>query len=100
MGVPVISLAGASHISRVGASILSSIGCPELIASTPYEYISFAVELARDRERLTDYRQLLRSQMQSSVLMNEPGFVSDLEQAYYDMLNDACKNGRLDTQRS
>ena len=32
MGIPVITLAGDTHASRVGASILSNIGLPELIA--------------------------------------------------------------------
>ncbi len=32
LGVPWITLAGRTHVSRVSASILSVIGCPELIA--------------------------------------------------------------------
>ena len=31
MGVPVVTLAGKAHVSRVGASLLTSVGLPELI---------------------------------------------------------------------
>jgi predicted O-linked N-acetylglucosamine transferase (SPINDLY family) len=86
MGVPVISLAGKSHRSRVGASILTSVGCPELIATTPEEYVSYVVKLASNSKRLTHYRQSLRPQMQSSKLMNGESFVHDLECAYEAML--------------
>lgn len=86
MGLPVVSLAGSNHVSRVGASILTSIGASELIATSPDEYVSLATGLARDHERLTRYRQTLRSQMQASALMNAPGFVSDLENAFVTMV--------------
>ena len=34
MGVPVVSLAGLTHSSRVGVSLLSTVGLPELIAQS------------------------------------------------------------------
>ena len=46
MGVPVITLAGESHASRVGASLLSNIGLPDLIADTQDRYVDIAVGLA------------------------------------------------------
>src|SRR5205814_10653812 len=52
MGVPVVTLAGRSHASRVGASLLTRIGEPALIADSPAAYVAAAVALARDVERL------------------------------------------------
>lgn len=86
MGVPVISLAGFSHVSRVGASILTAVGVPELIVTNCDQYIACAVELARNPIRIARYRQTLRSLMQSSTLMNAKGFASDLELAFRGML--------------
>jgi len=37
MGVPVVSLAGKVHMSRVGVSLLSNVGLAELIADSPEE---------------------------------------------------------------
>ena len=51
MGVPVITLTGRTAVGRAGASILSNLGLPELIAETPEQYVAIAVELAADRER-------------------------------------------------
>ena len=39
MGVPVVSLAGETHVSRVGASLLANVGLPELVARTTEEYV-------------------------------------------------------------
>ena len=60
MGVPVITLAGQSHVSRVGVSLLGNVGLAELVAGGTDEYIRLAVALARDRERLTGLRGGLR----------------------------------------
>ena len=32
MGVPVVSLAGRTHVSRVGVSLLNCVGLPEFVA--------------------------------------------------------------------
>lgn len=86
MGVPVISLAGPSHVSRVGTSILTNVGVPELIATSPDEYVTHAVELAHDRGRIDAYRNTLRTKIQSSALMDASSFVVDLETAFKEMV--------------
>jgi len=87
MGVPVISLAGPSHVSRVGTSILTNVGVPELIAVSPDDYVTHAVELAHDRERINIYRNTLRMKIQSSALMDASSFVVDLETAFKEMVH-------------
>jgi len=42
MGVPIISLAGTTHVSRVGMSILSNVGVPEFAAETGDAYVEKA----------------------------------------------------------
>jgi predicted O-linked N-acetylglucosamine transferase (SPINDLY family) len=52
MGVPVVTLAGNTHASRMWSSILAAVGLPELIAQTPAEYINICIKLASDTHYL------------------------------------------------
>ena len=91
MGVPVVSLAGATAVSRGGLSILSNVGLPELVAKTPEQYVHVALESATDRARLEHLRTSLRSMMRASPLMNAPQFARDVEAAYRMMWRAWCK---------
>ena len=90
MGVPVITLAGDRHASRVGLSLLSNIGLPELIAKTEDEYIDKAVKLASDIEKLQFLRERLRLMMTQSPLTNAGRFTSNLEDCYQEMWQAYC----------
>lgn len=90
MGVPVITLAGNSHVSRVGVSLLSNVGLPELIASTSGEYITKAVNMANDPDKLKTLRERLRQMMKNSPLTDEKLFTSYLEQIYHEIWNKWC----------
>ncbi|MBV5340871.1 MAG: tetratricopeptide repeat protein [Deltaproteobacteria bacterium] len=85
MGVPVVALAGATHASRVGASLLTNVGVPELVASTHSNYVSKAMFLAGDSKRLKQYRDNLRSNMACSPLMDAAGVTAELEKAYVEL---------------
>lgn len=91
MGVPVITLAGETHAGRVGVSLLTRAGLPELIAESPEDYVKIAVTLASDLKRLTDLRQGLRERLQRSPLMDAAGFTRSLEQAYREMWRKYCE---------
>lgn len=73
-GVPVISLAGDHHASRVGVSLLHSIGRPEWIAQTPEHFATIAASLASDREALLAVSSTLRDQTIASPLCDGPAF--------------------------
>jgi len=74
MGVPVISVSGAVHAARVGVSLLTTIGAPELIAPDEEAYIRLAADLARDSARLARYRADLRGMIRASALCDAPAF--------------------------
>lgn len=89
MGTPVITLCGETHVSRVGVSLLQTVGCPELIARTADDYVEKAVELAFDSGRLEYLREELRGMMALSALMDWPGVTRELEEAFEGMLETA-----------
>ena len=86
MGVPSITLAGPTHVCRVGASLLTHAGIPEGIASSPEEYVRRAVALANNLPRLREIRQNLRQTMQTSALGNPAIYRANLEAAYEGMV--------------
>jgi len=90
MGVPVVSLKGKTAVGRAGFSILSNVGLPEMVASTPEEYVQIAVKLANDLPRLQDLRATLRQRMEASPLMDAPRFAGNLEAAYRQMWRNYC----------
>jgi predicted O-linked N-acetylglucosamine transferase (SPINDLY family) len=85
MGVPFIALAGATHVARVGVSLLTRIGLEHLIARDVEEYISMAVSLAADRPALQRLRSGMRRRMRRSTLMNGAAFTREMEDAYRKM---------------
>jgi predicted O-linked N-acetylglucosamine transferase (SPINDLY family) len=95
MGVPVITLAGQTHVSRVGASLLNTIGLPELTAATTAQYVSLAVALASDPDRLSVLRRGMRERMRASPLMNARQFAGDVEAAYRQMWRTWCESASL-----
>lgn len=90
MGVPVITLAGGTHASRVGASLLTNAGLPELIAGSPDEYVRIAKTLAGDRGRLAGLRAGLRNRVSGGPLTDAKRFVVNLERAYREMWRRWC----------
>jgi predicted SAM-dependent methyltransferase len=82
MGVPVITLAGGTHVSRVGASILSQAGMPDLVAASPEEYLRKACALAADRPRLQSLRAGMRARLQGTPLLDATAFARSIEGAY------------------
>ncbi len=85
MGVPVITLAGATHGSRVSASLLTHLGRPEWIASSETEYIEKCAGLASDLPRLAEWRAGQREQMRRSPLCDAARFTANLEAAFREM---------------
>ena len=90
MGVPVISLAGNSHRSRVGKSLLECVGLGELVAESTEQYIDIAVKLAKDTQKLSGYRSGLRGRLGESTLTDGERFTAALESAYRTIWDTWC----------
>jgi protein O-GlcNAc transferase len=90
MGVPVLTLEGDRSASRVGATLLSAVGLPELIATSEEEYVSKAQALAGDAARLGALRAGLRERLLASPLCDEEGYTSRLASALRQLWREAC----------
>jgi protein O-GlcNAc transferase len=86
MGVPVITLAGDRHASRVGVSIMSALELTELVARTPDRYVEAAVQLACNVDELERLSGSFRRRLTSSPITDGRGFAAKLETAYLEML--------------
>ena len=91
-GLPVVTLRGDRHVARVGASLLTTVGLPEMIAETPESYQEIALALATDPQRLITLRRTVREQMRLSPLTNGAGFSRHLEAAFRQMWRQWCAN--------
>lgn len=96
MGVPVITLAGDCHVSRVGVSLLQSVGLSEFIAGSPERYCSIAVTLSGDISRLAALRRSLRDTLLASPLADNSTFTQHLEKAYRQIWQHWCKEARFE----
>ncbi len=81
MGVPVVSLTGDRHASRVGLSLLTAAGHADWAVETPDAYIAKAIELANAPTTLAQLRTTLRSDLLQSDLLNHPTQATRLESA-------------------
>lgn len=91
MGVPVISLSGYNHASRVGASLLSQTGLQEFIAHSEDEYVAKAVALAGNPAQLGALHASLRQRLLASPLCDGPGFMRKFEFALRGMWLNWCR---------
>jgi predicted O-linked N-acetylglucosamine transferase (SPINDLY family) len=82
MGVPIVTLAGRTHVSRTGMTVLANVGLADLVATDPDRYVDLAVRLAADRSRLAALRAALRESMRNGPLGDAAGLTRRLEDAY------------------
>jgi predicted O-linked N-acetylglucosamine transferase (SPINDLY family) len=81
-GVPVVTLAGHTYVSRFGSSAHRVLGLTSLVAQQPEQYVDIAVSLAGDLSGLGAMRAQLRERMRTSALLDFRGFTSNLEAEY------------------
>ena len=91
MGVPTVTLAGNTMLSRQGVSIMTCAGLPDWVAQTEAEYVQIAVEKARDMVALSGLRSRLRTALFTSPLFNAPVFAKDFESALQGMAADKLR---------
>lgn len=84
-GLPLLTCAGRSFASRVGASLLEAIELPELIADSPATFEALALALAMNPDRLKSIRARLSEHRLTRPLFDTQGFARRLEDALLQM---------------
>jgi len=85
MGVPVVSWQGDVPASRVGRSLLTSVGLEDLSVDSRSAYVEAAVALADDAPRRRLLRRTLRERVRSGPLGDAAGLARALETLYESM---------------
>jgi protein O-GlcNAc transferase len=78
MGVPVVSLSGRTHASRMGRSILAAAGLHAFCAKSKDQFVQIAHGLS-DRANLAELRGQLRERLRQSALTDAGRFARDFE---------------------
>lgn len=81
-GLPVLTCAGETFASRVGASLLSACGLPQLVTHSPQDYLDQALELSSSPATLQSLRRQLQDTRLQVPLFDTERFTRHIEQAY------------------
>ena len=74
MGVPVVTLRGDRHAARVGASLLTAAGLPQLVAEDAGAYVALAAQLAEEVGHWRATRAQMRATLAGSRLLDAQRF--------------------------
>jgi predicted O-linked N-acetylglucosamine transferase (SPINDLY family) len=100
MGVPVVTIAGDTVVSRQTISALANIGLADELAFSGVEsYIAGAVALANNSARLAELRTQIRPRMAASPLRQSEQFTRDLETLYRRMWHAWCAGEKLQSDQ-
>ena len=89
MGVPILTIPGATFASRVCADVVRAAGQADLVCGSPAEYVLRAVDFGLDREKARAVRRTLLADRESSVLFDTSRLVRRLEGLFDQMWDDA-----------
>jgi predicted O-linked N-acetylglucosamine transferase (SPINDLY family) len=79
----VITCRGRTFAGRVGASLLSAAGLPELITESLESYRECALGLARSPSALAGLREQLSAARATAPVFDSDGYVRDFEAALF-----------------
>lgn len=84
-GLPILTYVGETFPGRVAASLLRTLGLPELIAPTPQAYEDLAVELATNAGKLAAIKSRISRNRLTTPLFDTQHYTRPLEAAYMAM---------------
>jgi len=90
MGVPFVTLAGKTFMSRQGVGLLNNAGLPDWIAADEDDYVKLAVRQAGDLDTLRQLRQELRARVLASPIFDAQSFARNFEDALRGMWHAWC----------
>ncbi len=88
MGVPVLTLRGRSFAARVCASLVTAAGTPEMVTTTPDDFIDTAVMLAREPGQIGAVRAKLATAKSSCLLFDQAKLANAIADLFAQMVAD------------
>jgi predicted O-linked N-acetylglucosamine transferase (SPINDLY family) len=90
MGVPLVTLEGATLAQRLASRVLRVAGLSEWIAASRDEYVAIACARAADPALLARLRTALRPTLEASALFDHAGVTRELEAVYRTLWRRYC----------
>ena len=84
---PILTMAGDTFASRVGGSLLTEIGCPELITYSQEKYFDTAIDLFSNPKKLTKIKEKIIHGKKNSTIFKSKEFCKNLENIYISLLS-------------
>ncbi len=81
VGLPIVTIAGRSFISRMAGSLLHAVGLDEGVVGSLDAYVDLAVDLARDPVRYAGFRAAVSGNAWARTLGDTPAFTRGFEAA-------------------
>lgn len=81
-GLPILTLCGNSHPSRIASSLLTSINLKELITFNQDEYENLAIDFGLNNAKLINIKNMLLKNLNSTLVFDTSSFTKNLESAY------------------
>lgn len=85
LSVPLVTLTGSKIASRISSGILEIAGFQELIANSKDEYINKLVDLAKDPERIVNYKKNIREKYLNSAAADMENFSTEFFKGLQDL---------------
>ena len=85
-GLPVVTKAGRSAVSRMATSALHAIAMPELVTSSAEQYEQLVLELATNPTQLQSVKEKLARNKLTTALFDPVANTRHIEQAYITMM--------------
>ncbi len=95
-GVPLVTCAGETFVSRAACSVLHAAGLPELVATSLADYEALALRLARDPAACSALRARVAANRATSPLFDTARITRDLEAVYEEMWREYIGEQRAD----
>ena len=92
MGVPMLTLPGATTVSNVGAAVLRPLQLDEFIATSAIDYAQKAISMANNLAHLATIRATLRDRVLRNLATSDVQITRGVEQLLQDAWQNWCAN--------
>ena len=90
MGLPLVTLAGSTPISRGSAGMLGRLGLSEHVATSLEEHVAAAIQMLTNQNQLLSLGAYMRGRLVGSTFFAAHAVTSDLESAYVQFYRRWC----------